>query len=176
MFLAGRIWPLMRLSIFFDLFWNVQRFFVVAAEQPFNGGSRFTTNACSTEHNIPFPNLPNHIVLSKLWKLEREKKKERAGRRERLLQEPRLLHFAPLYSNIPAVTSTTRRFRENFRYRMSAPRLPQKFVKVGRKPNVNFKKIAVLDFVELTFLRGEDQPHMKIYFRRREELKVRGWI
>ena len=103
---------------------------------------------------------------------------EREGRRERLLQEPRLLHFAPLYSNIPAVTSTTRRFRawENVRYRMSAPRLPQKFVKVGRKPNVNVKKIAVLDFVELTFLQGEDQPHMKIYFRRPEELKVRGWI
>ena len=59
---------------------------------------------------------------------------------------------------------------------MSAPRLPQKFVKVGRKPNVNVKKIAVLDFVELTFLQEEDQPHMKIYFRRREELKVRGWI
>ena len=38
---------------------------------------------------------------------------------------------------------------------MSAPRLPQKFVKVGRKPNVNVKKIAVLDFVELTFLQGE---------------------
>ena len=70
LFLAGRIWPLMRLSIFFDLFWNVQRFFFVAAEQPFNRGSRFTTNACSTEHNIPFPNLPNHIVLSKLWKLD----------------------------------------------------------------------------------------------------------
>ena len=45
-----------------------------------------------------------------------------------------------------------------------------------RKPNVNVKKIAVLDFVELTFLQGEDQPHLKIYFRRREELKVRGWI
>ena len=45
-----------------------------------------------------------------------------------------------------------------------------------KKPNVNVKKIAVLDFVELTFLQGEDQPHLKIYFRRREELKVRGWI
>ena len=49
-----------------------------------------------------------------------------------------------------------------------------KFLKVGRKPNVNVKKVAVLDFVELTFLQGEDQPHLKIYFRRREELKVRG--
>ena len=41
LFLAGRIWPLMRLSIFFDLLWNVLRFFFVAAKQPFNGGSRF---------------------------------------------------------------------------------------------------------------------------------------
>ena len=40
--LAGRIWPLLRLSIFFNLFWNVQRFFVVvAAKQPFNRGCRF---------------------------------------------------------------------------------------------------------------------------------------
>ena len=43
-----------------------------------------------------------------------------------------------------------------------------------KKPKVNVKKIAVLDFVELTFLQGEDQPHLKIYFRRREELKVLG--
>ena len=57
---------------------------------------------------------------------------------------------------------------------MSAPRLPQKFVKVGRKPNVKFKKIVVVDFVELIFLLGEAQPQLKIYFRRREELKVRG--
>ena len=57
---------------------------------------------------------------------------------------------------------------------MSAPRLPQKFVKVGRKPNVKVKKIAVVDFVELIFLLEEDQPHLKIYFRRREKLKVRG--
>ena len=57
---------------------------------------------------------------------------------------------------------------------MSAPRLPQKFVKVGRKPNVKVKKIAVVDFVELIFPLEEDQPHLKIYFRRREKLKVRG--
>ena len=61
-------------------------FFFIEAEQPFNRGSRFlmashagafkgallsslTTNACSTENNIPFPNLTNHILLSKLWKL-----------------------------------------------------------------------------------------------------------
>ena len=57
---------------------------------------------------------------------------------------------------------------------MSAPRLLQKFVKVGRKSNVKVKKIAVVDFVELIFLLEEDQPHLKIYFRRREKLKVRG--
>ena len=44
---------------------------------------------------------------------------------------------------------------------MFAPRLPQKLVKVGRKPNVNVKKIAVVD---LTFLLGENQPHLKINF------------
>ena len=65
---------------------------------------------------------------------------------------------------------------ENLRNRMFAPRLPQKFVKVGRKPNVNVKKIAVVDFVDLTFLLGENQPHVKINFRRREKLNVRGWF
>ena len=81
--LAGRIWPLMRLSIFFDLFWNVQRFFSLRLNNPLTEvlgsypgvfrGARFsslTTNACSTENNIPFPNLANHIVLSKFWKLD----------------------------------------------------------------------------------------------------------
>ena len=29
LFLAGRIWPLLRLSIFFDLFWNLQRFLLL---------------------------------------------------------------------------------------------------------------------------------------------------
>ena len=28
------------------------------------------TNACSTENDIPFPSLANHIVLSKFWKVE----------------------------------------------------------------------------------------------------------
>ena len=82
-FLAGRIWPQMRLSIFFDLFWNVQRFFSLRLNNPLIEvlgsyprvfrGARFlslTKNACSTENNIPFPNLANHIVLSKLWKLD----------------------------------------------------------------------------------------------------------
>ena len=61
-------------------------FVVVAAKQPFNRDSRslrwvfrgarlsfLTTNACSTENNISFPNLANHIVLSKLWKLDLER-------------------------------------------------------------------------------------------------------
>ena len=84
LFLAGRIWPLMRLSISFDLFWNVQRFLLLLLQLNnhlievlgsyagvFRGArlSSLTTNACSTENNIRFPNLDNHIVLSILWKL-----------------------------------------------------------------------------------------------------------
>ena len=171
LFLADRIWPLMRLSIFFDLFWNVQRFFLLKLNNlvievlrsyagVFRGArlSSLTTNACSTENNIPFPNLANHFVLSKFWKLEREKKGTPATRAASFA-------FRPFFSIIPAVTSTTnqneahaflhdwlhvgmyrqRPFRssrawETLRNRMSAPRPPQKFVKVGRKPNVNVKK------------------------------------
>ena len=36
-------------------------------------GARFLslpTNTCSTEDNIPFPCLANHIVLSKFWKVD----------------------------------------------------------------------------------------------------------
>ena len=36
-------------------------------------GARFSslpTNACSTQENIPFPSLANHIVLSKFWKVD----------------------------------------------------------------------------------------------------------
>ena len=53
---------------------------------------------------------------------------------------------------------------------------PTKICKRGRKPNVNVQKkqTAVVDFVELTLHLGEDEPHLKIYFRRREELKVWG--
>ena len=52
---------------------------------------------------------------------------------------------------------------------------PTKICKRGRKPNVSIKKkTAVVDFVELTVLLGEDEPHLKIYFRCQEELKVRG--
>ena len=32
--------------------------------------SSLPTNACSTENNIPFPSLANHIVLSKFWKVD----------------------------------------------------------------------------------------------------------
>ena len=32
--------------------------------------SSLTTNACSTEDNIPVPSLANHIVLSKFWKVD----------------------------------------------------------------------------------------------------------
>ena len=40
-------------------------------------GARFSslpTNACSTEDNIPFPCLANHIVLSKFWKVDLDRK------------------------------------------------------------------------------------------------------
>ena len=32
--------------------------------------SSLPTNACSTENNIPFPILANHIEPSKFWKVE----------------------------------------------------------------------------------------------------------
>ena len=32
--------------------------------------SSLPTNACSTEDNIPFPSLANHIVLSLFWKVD----------------------------------------------------------------------------------------------------------
>ena len=40
-------------------------------------GARFSslpTNACSREDNIPFPSLANHIVLSKFWKVDLDRK------------------------------------------------------------------------------------------------------
>ena len=36
--------------------------------------SSLPTNACSTEDNIPFPCLANHIVLSKFWKVDLDRK------------------------------------------------------------------------------------------------------
>ena len=32
--------------------------------------SSISTNACSTQNNIPFPSLANHIVPSKFWKVD----------------------------------------------------------------------------------------------------------
>ena len=40
-------------------------------------GTRFSslpTNACSTEDNIPFPSLANHIILSKFWNVDLDRK------------------------------------------------------------------------------------------------------
>ena len=40
-------------------------------------GARFSslpTISCSTEDNIPFPCLANHIVLSKFWKVDLDRK------------------------------------------------------------------------------------------------------
>ena len=40
-------------------------------------GVRFSslpTNACSSEDNIPFPSLANHIVLSKFFKVDLDRK------------------------------------------------------------------------------------------------------
>ena len=45
--------------------------------QAFFRGARFSslpTNACSTEDNIPFSCLANHIVLSKFWKVDLDQK------------------------------------------------------------------------------------------------------
>ena len=36
--------------------------------------SSLPTNACSTEDNIPFPRLANHVVLSKFWKVDLDRK------------------------------------------------------------------------------------------------------
>ena len=36
--------------------------------------SSLPTNACSTEDSIPFPCLANHIVLSKFWKVDLDRK------------------------------------------------------------------------------------------------------
>ena len=36
--------------------------------------SSLPANACSTENNIPFPNLANHIVLSKFWKFDLDRR------------------------------------------------------------------------------------------------------
>ena len=46
---------------------------LIASHAGIYWGARFSclpTNACSTEDNIPFPSLANHIVLSKFWKVD----------------------------------------------------------------------------------------------------------
>ena len=47
-------------------------YFVASPAGLFRGArlSSLATNACSTENNIPFPSLANHIVLSKSWKVD----------------------------------------------------------------------------------------------------------
>ena len=36
--------------------------------------SSLPTNACSTEDNIPFQRLANHVVLSKFWKVDLDRR------------------------------------------------------------------------------------------------------
>ena len=36
--------------------------------------SSLPTNACSTEDNIPFSRLANHVVLSKFWKVDLDRR------------------------------------------------------------------------------------------------------
>ena len=36
--------------------------------------SSLPTNSCSTENNIPFPSLANHIVSSKFWNFELDRR------------------------------------------------------------------------------------------------------
>ena len=38
------------------------------------GGRSLPSNACSSENNIPFPSLANHIVLSKFWKVDHDRR------------------------------------------------------------------------------------------------------
>ena len=102
----------------------------------------------------------------------------RERRRERKLQEPRLSHFAA-YFNYPSCHFNDQpelgvRFsawltsRGNVSPREAIAAEHEKLFATEcrrrdshKKPNVNVKKIAVLDFVKLTFLQGEDQPHLK---------------
>ena len=36
--------------------------------------SSLPTKACSTEDNIPFPRLANHVVLSTFWKVDLDRR------------------------------------------------------------------------------------------------------
>ena len=51
--------------------------FALASHAGVFRGARFSslpTNACSTNDNIPFPSLANHIMLSKFWKVNLDRK------------------------------------------------------------------------------------------------------
>ena len=115
-----------------------------------------------------------------------ECKKER---KETPATKARVFCISPLISIIPAVTSLsirralfcitdfTRECIANGGFvavEHEKIATPRKNCKRGRKPNVNVPKTAVLDSVALTSLVGEDEPHLKIYFRRRQKLKVQG--
>ena len=102
-----------------------------------------------------------------------------------------LLHFFP-YFNFPAVNSSPIRIRSAlFRmtdftreYRLKhekifateCRRLCKKFVKGDWNPMQTFKITEIVDFVELTSFLWKDESHLKTYFRRWAELKVRGWF
>ena len=68
------LWPLLkRTALLFLLQLNNPLIEVLGSYAGVFKGARLsslTTNACSTENNIRFPNLDNHIVLSILWKLD----------------------------------------------------------------------------------------------------------
>ena len=63
--LKSRLFP--KTLIFPPVIWSVASHAGV-----FRGAhiSSVPTNACSTENNIPFPSLANHIVPSKFWKVD----------------------------------------------------------------------------------------------------------
>ena len=57
--------------------WLMVALNTIASQTGIFRGARFSslpTNACSTEDNIPFPSLANHIVLSKFWKVDLDRR------------------------------------------------------------------------------------------------------
>ena len=64
-------------TVFFYLMYKMKYSCYLASHAGVFSGARFSslpTNACSTEDNIPFPSLANHIVLSKFWKVDLDRK------------------------------------------------------------------------------------------------------